>query len=220
MADIKDNEISDDEVIEEEAGETKTIVLDSIKDVDEQKIVEEEVYDEDEEEYEYVTPHYFLNATLVLLGSFIVGVVVVCLVFSSNLTESIKQQYLDMGYMKTDAATATASDIAEGKTAYVNGELVVGTYVEVDTSVATATAEDILYGYTAYVNGEKITGTIPTISDVLTITPSTSNTVINKGYYLDLDEITIKGDKYLTPSNIKEGITIFEVTGTYSYGDQ
>lgn len=65
------------------------------------------------------------------------------------------------GYL-THLASATAEDIIEGKTAYVDGTRITGTHVcdpGLDTSDATASAEDILFGMTAYVNGEKVTGT-------------------------------------------------------------
>lgn len=57
-------------------------------------------------------------------------------------------------------ATATASNIDSGKTAYVNGQKITGTSTKVDTSDATATAANILTGKTAWVKGSKVTGTM------------------------------------------------------------
>ena len=48
-----------------------------------------------------------------------------------------------------------------------------------------------------------------------TYTPSTSNQTISSGYYLTGTQ-TIKGDSNLVASNIKSGVSIFGVSGSYS----
>lgn len=59
----------------------------------------------------------------------------------------------------TTDATAKASDILLGKTAYINDVKITGTSTfDADTKDATATVADILSGKTAYVNGQKLVG--------------------------------------------------------------
>jgi hypothetical protein len=61
--------------------------------------------------------------------------------------------------LDTSGATATAADIADGKTACIDGVMVEGTYTLAGaTADADATAADIAAGKTAYVNGVKIVG--------------------------------------------------------------
>lgn len=88
----------------------------------------------------------------------------------------------------------------------------------IDTTMATgqATASDILVNKSAFVNGSKVDGTI-TSKAAQTYTPSTIDQTILLGQYLSGDQ-TIEGSATLLPSNIKSGVSIFGVEGTYTGG--
>ncbi len=126
---------------------------------------------------------------------------------------TVLKQMIKEGYVNTADATATSEDIVLGKTAYVNGELVNGSAVMFDTSDATATSDVILQGKTAYVNGELVVGTLPVVYGQ-TITPSAQATTITGNAYLK-DDLIVKGDRNLSPENIKKGIKIFNVVGRF-----
>lgn len=181
--------------------------------------------------------------------------------------------------------TATAQDILEGETAWVNGQQITGTATPSSIAAdATATAQTILSPYTAYVASGKVTGTIqtntsdnvtinanevsvesgyygeqvsvsiPTATQAVpsitvsesglitatatqesgyveqgtqnatqqlstkgaqTIVPSTADQTIASGIYTTGTQ-TIQGDANLLPTNIKDGISIFGVLGTYT----
>lgn len=146
----------------------------------------------------------------------------------------------------TSDADATAANIDSGKTAYVNGVKITGTSTKIDTSSANAVATDILSGKTAYVNGSLVTGSI-TSKEAQTYTPSSSEQTIAAGQYLSgaqtiaavpteeksatpsataqditptagkfLSKVTVAGDVNLTAENIKAGVTIFGIEGTYT----
>ena len=85
----------------------------------------------------------------------------------------------------------------------------------VDTSDATATDAHILSGKTAYTASGKTTGTMA-FQEAITITPGTTNkTAISSGYYASGSAI-VKGDANLVAGNIKSGVSIFGVSGTYA----
>lgn len=50
-----------------------------------------------------------------------------------------------------------------------------------------------------------------------TVKPSNNNVTIKAdGNYLALETVVVEGDKNLLPENIRSGVTIFGVTGTYT----
>ena len=85
-----------------------------------------------------------------------------------------------------------------------------------NTSDATATSSDILLSKTAYAKGEKITGTIEFLAEQEYI-PTIEDISIPLGKYLSGNQI-LKGSPNLLSENIKKGVEIFGVTGTFEGG--
>lgn len=104
-------------------------------------------------------------------------------------------------------ADLVAENIKEGITLF-NVE---GSYKGLDTSDATATADKILQDEIAYVDGEKVIGTMNNYG-TKDITPSTEDQIIENSY---VEKVTIVGDANLLQENIKSGITLFGVEGTF-----
>lgn len=77
---------------------------------------------------------------------------------------------------------------------------------------ATVTASNILSGKKAYDNNSLITGTM-TNNGTRYVTPSASTQTLPSGYYSIL---RVYGDSDLVSGNIKNGVNIFGVTGTYA----
>lgn len=78
----------------------------------------------------------------------------------------------------------------------------------------TAAPGDILEGVTAVVRGSVITGDMPNNGEFV-FTPTADGITEKGGYY---EAIRIEGDADLISGNIKDGITIFGVTGTHKGG--
>ena len=120
------------------------------------------------------------------------------------------------------ADTVVADKLLSGYTAHgADGNLIEGscTY-DSDTTDATAAASEILATKTAYVDGNKVTGTMPNRGGVSgTISTVNGEYAIQNGYHdgsgtvgIDPTEIV----KLQNSDNLKSGVTILGVTGTYT----
>ena len=117
--------------------------------------------------------------------------------------------------------TVTAGDLAVGVTAHgSDGNVIVGTNdYDSNTSDATATAAEILSGKTAYVNTNKLAGTMPNRGAVTgAISTVSGSYAIPNGYHDGSGSVSIDGTEQakIIPANIKSGVEILGVEGTYA----
>jgi len=117
--------------------------------------------------------------------------------------------------------TAVAADVQSGKYFHLaTGERVQGTSTkDSDTTDANAAASEILSGKTAYVNKNKITGEMPNNGAVSgTISTKAGTYTVPAGYHSGLGSVAISSTEQakIIASNIKSGIEILGVTGSYS----
>lgn len=128
----------------------------------------------------------------------------------------------------SDFGDAAASDVVAGKTfTSAAGLQVTGTHacgevpvVEQATPTITVDANGLITASATQEEGKVAAGTKSatqqlTIQETQTIIPGTADQTISSGKYL-IGEQTIKGDTNLVAGNIKKGVSIFGVTGSYA----
>ena len=117
--------------------------------------------------------------------------------------------------------TITASDLLYGKTAHdKSGASITGscTY-DSDTSEDTAVVAEILSGKTAHARGTALEGTMPNRGGVTgTISTKAQEYTIQNGYHDGSGKVSIDSTEQgkIIAGNIKSGISILGVTGTYA----
>lgn len=114
-----------------------------------------------------------------------------------------------------------ASQLVSGIKAHArSGAVITGTNTnDADTSDANATASQILNGATAYVQGSKVTGTMTNNGAVSgTISTKAQQYTVPAGYHDGSGKVQIATAEQnkIIAGNIKQGVTVLGVTGTYS----
>lgn len=120
----------------------------------------------------------------------------------------------------TSDATITATDVRTGKIGYGAGGKVVGTVVDVEAATPDITCDtNGLITASSNQSGGFVTAATKTVTKQLqtlgatTYTPGTTQKTISPQVYLTGTQ-TIQGDANLAANNIKNGVSIFGVTGT------
>lgn len=117
--------------------------------------------------------------------------------------------------------TVTPATMLSGVKAHdKSGEVIKGTCTfDVNSTDATATAAEILKGKTAFARGSKVTGTMVNNGAVSgSISTKAGTYTVPIGYHDGSGKVGINSTEQakIIPANIKSGINILGVTGTYA----
>lgn len=110
-----------------------------------------------------------------------------------------------------DATVTSSSQILSPYTAYSKGIKYTGS-IPTQTSSSISVVNNVVTVPSGYYSSS-VSKTVGTAKSAQTYTPTTSNQTISSGLYLTGTQ-TILGDSNLVAGNIKQGVSIFGVTGT------
>lgn len=137
--------------------------------------------------------------------------------------EAVSKVVLSDGRVLMDltADTITAADLKRGVTAHgADGKEITGTNdYDVDSSEATAAVAEVLTGKTFAARGSVLTGTMPNRGgEGGTISTKAGEYTISQGYHDGSGKVSIDSTEQakIIPENIKAGVEMLGVTGTYS----
>jgi len=139
------------------------------------------------------------------------------------IAKNIDQQFIS-SYMSdsagsecdtSDATLSRSSQLLQGITAYSKGVKYTGSLTKKDGSSITVVDNIIVIPQGYYVFDEDIEREIGTSYPAGSYTPTTSDQVIPAGSYLVGNQV-IRGDPHLVPGNIRAGVDIFNVVGSFS----
>ena len=114
----------------------------------------------------------------------------------------------------TSDANAVETDILSGKTAYVDGNKITGTITSKEAQTYIPSSSEQIIDAGQYLSGAQTISTVPT--EEKTITPSALSQEIIPTENKFLSKVTVSGDANLTAENVKSGVTIFGVEGSYT----
>ena len=115
------------------------------------------------------------------------------------------------------ADTVTAAKLLTGYTAHdKSGAAINGACdFDADTSDANALASEILLNKTAYVNAVKLTGSMPNRGAISATISTLSPYTVQNGYHDGSGTVSVDSTN-IEAGNIKSGVTILGVQGTYT----
>jgi len=139
---------------------------------------------------------------------------------STDLSASGATVTVPAGYYSTQASKAVSSGSATGPSSLSASSATVttGTNTITLTKTGVTTTPTVSAGYVSSATSSTATVALTasvTTKGATTYTPGTTDQTISSGTYLTGTQ-TISGDSDLVAGNIKQGITIFGVEGTYS----